>query len=98
MLGQLRAVTEAGPTRIRSCGGVIFGYTRLRGVPSSDYNDLTDSGIRRLRASCKYCGSSIEIARLREHLRTGHRLDSTTVESSYLEALMGVRRSRRSRL
>jgi hypothetical protein len=50
-----------------------------------------------MRVSCKYCGTSVEIARLREHLRTSHQLDSTTVDSSYLAALMDVRRARRSR-
>ncbi len=67
-------------------------------MPAVDYTELRDSGTRRLRVTCKYCGSSLEIARLREHLRTGHRLDSAVVESSYLAALMDVRKARRSRI
>ncbi len=67
-------------------------------MPAADYSDLHDSGTRRLRATCKFCGTSIEIARFREHLRGSHHLDSTTVESSFLAALMDVRRARRSRL
>jgi len=66
-------------------------------VPAADFSEVRDSGTRRLRVSCKYCGTLIEIARLREHLRTSHHLDSTTVDSSYLSALMDVRRARRSR-
>jgi hypothetical protein len=67
-------------------------------VAGADYSDLQDSGTRRLRVACKYCGASFEIARFREHLRASHHLDSTVVESSYLAALMNVRRVRRSRL
>jgi hypothetical protein len=67
-------------------------------VAAAEYGDLRDSGTRRLRVNCKHCGTSVEIARLREHLRSSHRLDSTAVESSYLAALMDVRRSRRNRL
>ncbi len=70
----------------------------LRCVPAVDFTELRDSGTRRLRVTCKYCGSNLEIARLREHLRAGHHLDSTVVESSYLAALMDVRRARRSRV
>ena len=62
-----------------------------------DYSDLHDSGTRRLRVVCKYCSASVEIARMREHLRSSHRMDSTAVESSYLAALMEVRRARRGR-
>ncbi len=67
-------------------------------MASADYSELTDSGTRRLRVSCKICGVSFEIARFREHLRANHHLDSTAVESSYLAALMTVRRTRRSRM
>jgi ribosomal protein S27AE len=63
-----------------------------------DYAELHDSGLRRSRVVCKHCGASVEIARLREHLRSSHHLDSTVVESSYLAALMDVRRNRRGRL
>jgi len=67
-------------------------------VAAVDYGELRDSGTRRLRVSCKLCSAPLEIARLREHLRTTHRLDSTAVETTYLAALMDVRRSRRSQL
>jgi len=67
-------------------------------VAAGDFTELRDSGTRRLRAACRHCGTSIEIARFREHLRSVHHLDSTDVESTYLAALMDVRRARRSRL
>ena len=66
-------------------------------MASGDYPDLGDSGMRRSRVPCKYCGTSTEIARMREHLRSSHNLDSTTVESAFLAALMDVRRARRGR-
>jgi hypothetical protein len=67
-------------------------------VPAADYTDLRDSGTRRLRVVCKNCGISVEIARLKEHLRSTHHLDSTEVEATFLAALMDVRRARRSRM
>jgi phosphopantetheinyl transferase len=66
-------------------------------VAVGDYPELHDSGTRRVRVACKHCGVSIEIARLREHLRSSHNLDSAVVETSYLAALMDVRRNRRGR-
>jgi hypothetical protein len=66
-------------------------------VAAGDYNDFRDSGTRRLRTVCRHCSTSVEIARLKEHLRSTHHLDSTEVESAYLAALMDVRRARRSR-
>ena len=66
-------------------------------MSAGDYPDWRDSGPRRMRVACKHCGASVEIAGLREHLRASHNLDSATVESSYLAALMDVRRARRSR-
>ena len=62
-----------------------------------DYPDLQDSGTRHVRVACKQCGMLTEIARLRDHLRSVHGLDSTGVESAYLAALMEVRRNRRGR-
>lgn len=62
-----------------------------------DYRDVPESGTRRLRLPCHQCGKSLEIARLKEHLRSEHQLDSTNVESAYLSAMMEVRRARRSR-
>lgn len=66
-------------------------------MAGTDFSDLGDSGTRRLRVTCKYCSSSLEVVRLREHLRAVHQLDSSALESAYLEALMAGRRSRRSR-
>jgi hypothetical protein len=64
-------------------------------VVAGDIPDLRDSGTRRVRVACKHCGASVEIARLREHLRSSHNLDSAVVETSYLAVLMDVRRNRR---
>jgi hypothetical protein len=67
-------------------------------VTAIDYSDLHDSGTRRLRVVCKQCSASVEIVRLREHLRSAHQLDSSAVEATYLSALMEVRRARRGRI
>jgi hypothetical protein len=67
-------------------------------VAAGEYSDFRDSGTRRLRVACRQCGSSVEIARLKEHLRSAHHLDSTEVESTFLAALMDVRRARRGRV
>ena len=66
-------------------------------MAAADYTELHDSGTRRLRVACKLCSVSLEISRMKEHLRSAHRLDSTSVESNYLAALMDVRRARRGR-
>jgi len=66
-------------------------------VAAADYTELHDSGTRRLRVGCKLCSVSLEISRMKEHLRSAHHLDSTSVESNYLAALMDVRRARRGR-
>jgi hypothetical protein len=70
----------------------------LTDVAAAEYNELRDSGMRRLRIVCRYCSTSVEIARLKEHLRSVHHLDSTEVETTFLAALMDVRRARRSRM
>jgi hypothetical protein len=69
----------------------------MRALAATDYDDLHDSGTRRLRVTCKHCSTSIDIARLKGHLRSAHQLGSTEVETDYLAALMDVRRARRSR-
>jgi hypothetical protein len=51
-----------------------------------------------MRVACRTCNTQIEIARLREHLRSVHHLDSASVESAYLAAMMDLRRARRSRV
>ena len=52
---------------------------------------------RRQRIACRVCGRPIEILRMREHLRSEHRLDSATLEKQYLEARLEAKRARRSR-
>ena len=66
-------------------------------MPAADYTDIPDSGTRRMRVTCRTCNTQIEIVRLREHLRSAHNLDSASVESAYLAAMMDLRRSRRGR-
>ncbi len=66
-------------------------------MDGADFSDLHDSGNRRLRVACKQCGVSIDVARLKGHLRSAHQLGSTEVEAAYLAALMDVRRARRGR-
>jgi len=45
---------------------------------------------------CKICGLSVEVVRLRRHLRADHQLDTASVEAQYLAALMELRKTRRS--
>ncbi|HXW66650.1 MAG TPA: hypothetical protein VEL82_02040 [Thermoplasmata archaeon] len=51
---------------------------------------------RRARVTCSVCGRSVELARLREHLRSEHSATSADVDSAYLSARIEARRSRRS--
>jgi hypothetical protein len=57
----------------------------------------SEDGSRRSRNPCKVCGQPVELPRLREHLRREHRVDTTTLESLYLEARIDARRSQRAR-
>jgi len=56
-----------------------------------------DTSSRRARTVCKVCGRTVDIARLREHLRSEHQTDSTKVEALYLNARIEARRTQRSR-
>jgi hypothetical protein len=51
---------------------------------------------RRARVSCKVCGRPVELARMRDHLRTEHQVDSAQLEGLYLGARVEARRARRS--
>ena len=58
--------------------------------------DYREPGTRRGRVPCKICGLSVEVVRLRRHLRADHQLDTASVEAQYLAALMELRKTRRS--
>jgi hypothetical protein len=55
-----------------------------------------ESSDRRTRVSCKVCGHPVELARMREHLRSEHQVDSAQLETLYLDARVEARRARRS--
>jgi hypothetical protein len=55
-----------------------------------------DSDMRRSRVACKVCGQPVELAHMREHLRTEHQVGSSELETMYLDARIEARRSRRS--
>jgi hypothetical protein len=55
-----------------------------------------DLGVRSSRLPCGICGESIELVRLRTHLRTAHQMTSTEVESVFLDARRTARRTARS--
>ncbi len=56
----------------------------------------SDASERRSRVSCNVCGRTVELARLREHLRAEHQSNSADVDSAYLNARIEARRGRRS--
>lgn len=56
-----------------------------------------DATNRRARIACKICGRPIDIARMREHLRLEHQVDSSQVEALYLSARVEARKAQRSR-
>jgi len=55
-----------------------------------------DSSERRTRVACKVCGDPIELVRMREHLRSAHQVDSSQLETLYLDARIEARRRRGS--
>ncbi len=55
-----------------------------------------DSDVRRARIACHICGQPIDLARMRDHLRADHQVDSANLETLYLEARIEARRARRS--
>ncbi|MGD0588615.1 MAG: hypothetical protein ABSA63_07500 [Thermoplasmata archaeon] len=56
-----------------------------------------ESDLRRSRVPCKVCGRPVELVRMREHLRSEHQVDSSNLETMYLDARIEARRSHRSR-
>jgi hypothetical protein len=56
-----------------------------------------DSSSRRARITCKICGCTTDLARLREHLRSEHQSGSTEVDTLYLTARIEARKAQRSR-
>ena len=59
-------------------------------------NGARETSERRTRVACKVCGDPIELVRMREHLRSAHQVDSSQLETLYLDARVEARRSRRS--
>jgi len=55
-----------------------------------------DSSSRRSRVVCHVCGQPIDLAHMKEHLRTDHQSVSAEVESLYLTARIEARRRRHS--
>jgi hypothetical protein len=62
-------------------------------IPSPPSNEPSE---RRARVSCAICGHPVELARLREHLRSEHQSNSAEVDSAYLNARIEAKRGRRS--
>ncbi|HEY1197375.1 MAG TPA: hypothetical protein VGG32_01435 [Thermoplasmata archaeon] len=52
--------------------------------------------MRRSRVPCEVCGIPIDLAHMREHLRSEHQVSSAELETMYLDARVEARRSRRS--
>jgi len=55
-----------------------------------------DTTSRRSRVICRVCGQPIDLAHMKEHLRTDHQSVSAEVESLYLSARIEARRRRHS--
>jgi hypothetical protein len=55
-----------------------------------------DSNQRRSRVTCAVCGRPVELARLREHLRSEHGSSSAELDTIYLNARIEAKRTRRS--
>jgi hypothetical protein len=62
-------------------------------IPGPSTGEPTE---RRARVNCSICGRPVELARLREHLRSEHQSTSADVDSAYLNARIEAKRSRRS--
>ena len=54
--------------------------------------------MRRSRVACKVCGQPVELARMREHLRSEHQVGSADLEDMYLESRIEARRARRTHM
>jgi len=57
---------------------------------------IRDTASRRTRVSCRVCGEPVDLAHMKEHLRTDHQSVSAEVESLYLSARIEARRRRHS--
>ena len=57
-----------------------------------------DSLSRRQKIVCRICGRTVELVRMRDHLRTDHQVDTSTLEKAYLDARIEAKRARRTRL
>ncbi|HTZ61912.1 MAG TPA: hypothetical protein VMC82_04660 [Thermoplasmata archaeon] len=55
-----------------------------------------DANQRRSRVTCQICGRAIELARLREHLRSEHNSNSADLDTMYLNARIEAKRTRRA--
>jgi hypothetical protein len=51
---------------------------------------------RRARVTCEVCGQTVELARLREHLRSEHGSTSADLDAMYLNARIEAKRNRRA--
>jgi hypothetical protein len=63
-----------------------------------EFHEARDPSHRRNKVACASCGRSIEIVRLRDHLRAEHNLTTAAVDEVYLAAMMGIRKTRRGRI
>jgi len=55
-----------------------------------------ETSARRARVRCEVCGQQVELARLREHLRSEHQSNSADLDSMYLNARIEAKRTRRA--
>lgn len=56
-----------------------------------------DASNRRQKILCRICGRAVELVRMRDHLRTDHQVDTSTLEKAYLDARIEAKRARRTR-
>jgi hypothetical protein len=54
-----------------------------------------EASARRSRVTCSVCGRAVELARLREHLRSEHGSNSADLDTIYLNARIEAKRTRR---
>jgi hypothetical protein len=55
-----------------------------------------DANARRSRVTCPVCARPVELARLRDHLRSEHQATSAEVDTGYLNARIEAKRARRN--
>ena len=56
-----------------------------------------ESVSRRQKVACRICGRPIDLVRIRDHLRTDHQVDTSTLEKAYLDARLAAKKARRTR-